>query len=237
MAYVPYALLNADVNFGGNHSICLVTKDGSSQLSSFENLHKVFPTWETNDPFELQEIPLLEDHQVAEFALKDGHMESYVPENSETGEAVEKFVFNWLNPVGGMQPMNQSEQEAVRAKFKSRWDLLPLPSQTAKQETPVEKIQKAKTTAKSEPAVTPEKKSAATPARKVPAAKKEVRKLEANEVSELLAKKMFGTTELSEDQEAKHSDTWFTASDELFGKNVTAETAEQFGQLADKLGV
>jgi hypothetical protein len=221
---LPVTLQGSEVAWSGKTTLTLGKSDGSLQTRTIENLQAIFPEW-AGDPFALGELETKET--VFEVV---GQQEKYA--DRATGEDRLGFKIQWVNPIGGGIKMPEALTPAEVKDLKSKWGAKF--KAVAKSSAKLAEKVVAETP---EPTPEPVKKSTA-PARKAPAAaKKVVRELSANLVSELLAKKLFGTTELSEAQESEHSTKWFEAMDELFGVNVTAETPEQFGQLADKLGV
>ena len=95
MAYIPYRLLG-DTSFEDFHAVCLMSKDGVLQTRNFEELHKVFPAWEDNDPFKLQDIEIPEGDE-PEFHLKECFHEEYTPEGKEPRMQFRVKWFNALN--------------------------------------------------------------------------------------------------------------------------------------------
>lgn len=125
MAYIPYALCNADVAYSGTHSLCLGAKDGTVMKKSVETLMKIFPaeregfSWDGLNPFDLEEIPLPEGTD-PEFELADCyHDDTYIPEGKD--EPVIQFKAEWLNPLGGgfpsKEPMSPEERKASLARW------------------------------------------------------------------------------------------------------------------------
>lgn len=221
MVYIPFTLTGG-IAFSGNQSVCIGTKDGTLQDRAIENLRDIFG-WTTENPFDLQRIEIPEG-DAPEFVLADYHNEPYVPQGKS--EEVDSYKFRWLNKLGsGVTAATDEDETAALAKWGKKFSSAP---STPKKEKPTP-------TSSSPSNKMPAAKAA--PKRAVPTAKKEVRKESAESVMALLAKK-HGADENDADAMQKLGDEhFFPAQDKLFGANVSAETSEQWGQVADSLGL
>lgn len=230
MVHIPFKL-TGDLAFEAIHSVCIGTKDGTLQEHAIENLHRIFPAWDSQNPFDLQRLEIPEGSD-AEFMLVNYHNEPYTPEGKT--EQVDRFVFQWINELGrGAVQASDDEEKATLAKWGVKFGL----GKSAAAGKPTKKTEpepdSAPTTRKA-----PGKKSAAAP-----------RKSNAGEVWALLLKKHGVKTvkdndgDIVADPETPESVTdpiqeeYFNAQDELFGKGAEVTTDEQWGQVADRLGV
>lgn len=216
---IQYQLLNSDVNFTGVHTVWIGARDGNLLTKSIDVLKQAFPTWNGQNPFDLEEIPLSEDESAPEFELGDCyHDDSWTPPGES--EAVVQFKARWFNPVGGMskmsEPLAADDRKAVLAKWASKFKAVSKPVAPAKA-APVEKVVE---------------KTSSTPSRKVPGrvAAKEYKTID--EVWNACEKKHKGEKNTDEIAEI-----WNEANDKLFGNPNQAETPEQFTKLAAELGV
>jgi len=213
MVNIPYSVIDSGAT--GIHSICIGTKDGTLQEKAILNLREIFKGWTSANPFDLQRLPENESGE-AEFELKDWHDESYTPEGKDT--IVNKFVFRWLNPISRASlPASETEEAEVLAKWGKKFEYILKPVTAT---------------------VTPEPTPVSKPTKKVPAKKVEsVRVSSAEEIMDLLIAK-YHPKGASEDEQQKLGDNYFfPAQDTLFGKDVSAETPEQWGQVANHLGL
>lgn len=230
MAWVDYKLLNADVAFNGVHTIVLGKTDGTLMTKAFESLHKVFPDWKTNDPFELVEIPI-PDGDGAEFELADCYIDdTYVPANSQDGQPVLQFKARWFNSLESsrLPVVEASEVEEIKSKWSGKWNSLGGASKAQEKAKPTSA--KASKPAAEKPVEKPADKPVG-PTRKAPA-KASKQYASAQEVYDAMQKKNNG--EKSEDE---LSDVWFAAQDELFGEGKEAANVDEFNKLAAKLGL
>ena len=215
MVYVPYKLVGEYAN-EGIQSICIGKKDGTLQEAAIATLRKVFG-WNTPNPYDQQRIPMT-DSDEAEFQLAEWYNE---PWTNKEGKEVNSWKFRWFNEIGkGIAPATDDEEKASLEKWGSKLEMAlgSKPEAAAKKTEP-------------EKAKVPARKAAA------PAKKTEPRKSSPAEVMELLVKKHYpdGATE---DQQQEIGDKYyFPAQDELFGVNVAAETPEDWGKVADRLGL
>ena len=119
LLWIPFMLLNSEVNYSGKHCLTIGQKDGTLSERNINTLKKIFPDWDGQDLFALEELPLTEEG-VAEFELADCyHDNSYTPEG-ET-EPVIQFKAQWLNPLGGTQKMPAPMDDAARKKVLTAW--------------------------------------------------------------------------------------------------------------------
>lgn len=211
MAYIPF-VLTGGIAFTGNHSVCIGSKDGTLQERNIESLRKIFG-WQTENPFDLQRIPIAEG-DAPEFVLADYHNEPYTP-NGKT-EQVDSFKFRWLNELGsGIAPATDEQEQAALAKWGKKFSFTPKAETAKPVEKPVEKPAEKKT----------------APKREVPA-KKAARTAVAEEVYEALLKK-----HAPKGDEEIINEFWWPTLDAILGNGKTEGTPEQWGQIADKLGV
>lgn len=217
MADIPVRLLNADIAFSFTHSVCLGKIDGTLMTKTFETLHKIFPSWEGNNPFDLQDVEIPEGDG-AEFELAECDVDdSYI--SPTTGEAVVQFKARWLNALGAGRraALPDDEKEQVVSKWSVKWDAI-----------------SGKPAAAAKPA--PAAKKEAPAKRQAPPAKKAApRTATMEDVWNALVKKNEG---VSEDDISNN--ILYPAADEIAGQSVsdvTTLTPEQWGAIADKLGV
>lgn len=215
MVYVPYKLVG-EYEHEGVQSICIGKKDGTLQEAALATLRKVFG-WNTANPYDLQRIPMT-DSEEAEFQLAEWHNEQW--ENKE-GKMVDSWKFRWFNELGkGVIPATDEEERASLEKWGSKFEM-------ALGSKPVATEKKTET----EKAKAPVRKASA------PAKKSEPRKSSPEEVMELLVKKYHPDGASEDEQQALGDKYYFPAQDELFGVNVAAETPEDWGKVADHLGL
>ena len=226
MGWIEYRLLNADIAFHGVHSVVLGKTDGTLMTKTFENLHKIFPTWTSNNPFELSAIPI-PDGDGVEFVLVDCYIDdTYIPANSEDGQPVLQFKARWLNAVGDsrLPVVTPDEVQTIQSKWSSKWDAIGGKPAA----TPAKKVE----------VVEAEVVKPAAPKRGRPAAvKSAARTSSAEEVMSLLVKKYHPNGASEDEQQALGDKYYFPAQDKLFGVNVSAETLEQWGMVAVELGL
>jgi len=222
MVYIPFTLTNG-IAFSGNHSVCIGTKDGTLQERAIEGLREIFG-WTTENPFDLQRIEIPEG-DAPEFILADYHNEPYTPNGKS--EQVDSFKFRWLNKLGsGITPATSEDESAAMAKWGKKFGAA---TSTPKVAAKVEKKAEPKAEAKSGPA---------KPTRKMPTKTvAEPRKETAEMVMTLLAKKHGKDENDAEAMQELGDKFFFPAQDKLFGANVSAETPEQWGQVANELGL
>lgn len=226
-AALPYSLLNSDVAFSNKHTITLAKSDGTLQMRTLENLKAIFgDAFDISNPFTLEDMPLGPEGQ-PEFECADCFIDdSYIPEGASA--PLLTFKVQWINPLGGSSGNmpDKANRDEVLKKWGKKFQIIA--------KAPAKTVAKPAGVAKPEPAA--ENPAVKAPTRKPPIIKS-ARVSSAEEVSTLLAKKLFNTEELTEAQQDEHAKAYYDAMDALFGVNVTAETPEQFGQLADKLGI
>jgi hypothetical protein len=218
MVYIPFTLTGG-IAFSGNHSVCIGTKDGTLQERSIEGLREIFG-WDTENPFDLQRIAIPEG-DAPEFILADYHNEPYTPNGKS--EQVDSFKFRWLNKLGGgLNQATPEDESAAMAKWGKKFGAAPSTPKAATK--PVEKVAE-------KPA------EAAKPTRKMPTTKlaKVIRNESAESVMTLLAKKHNKSEDDADAMQELGDKFFFPAQDKLFGVNVSAETPEQWGQVADAL--
>ena len=225
MVYIPYVLLGCAVAFSGMYSHCIGTKDGTPMKKNIDTLKKIFPDWEGENPFELEDIAIPEG-DAAEFELADCyHDDTYTPPGAEA--PVVQFKAQWLNPLGGGLPSKEPMADADRKKVLTRWQ---------------SKFKALKSTsgasAAAKPAAAKPAASAAAPARPAPSAppaRKTVggqeRTASQQEVWDALTKA--NPDETPDDLTAKY----WAAQDEVAPGSNGELTLVQWGEVAEKLGV
>ena len=120
LCWIPYRLTNSEVNYSGKHCLTIGQKDGTLSERNINTLKKIFPDWDGQDLFALEEIPLPEDQNQPEFELADCyHDNSYTPAGAS--EPVIQLKAQWLNPLGGTQNMPARMDEADRKKVLTAW--------------------------------------------------------------------------------------------------------------------
>lgn len=232
MVYIPFTLTGG-IAFSGNQSVCIGTKDGTLQERAIEGLRDIFG-WNTENPFDLQRIEIPEG-DAPEFILADYHNEPYTPNGKS--EQVDSFKFRWLNKLGsGLTPATDEDESAALAKWGKKFSSAP----STPKSTKLEKASKAveEETKKHGSALAANKAEKAAPKRalptKTPAA---VRKESAESVMTLLAKKHEADENDADAMQKLGDEFFFPAQDKLFGQNVSAETPEQWGEVANSLGL
>lgn len=218
MVYIPYSLVGTA--FSEIHALCIGTKDGVYRELVDKNLRKIFPEWTDASPFELQKVQPNESGE-AQFTMADWAADS--PWVNKKGETVQNYSFKWINELNsGIRQSTDAERAAAESMWGAKWGkpAAPTPHDTSKP-----KVVEAE-------AVKP-----ATPKRGRPATAAKIRTSSAEEVMELLVKKYHPNGASDDEQQALGDKYYFPAQDELFGVNVAAETPEQWGAVADKLGL
>lgn len=215
MVYIPYTLVG--VVYTGIQSVCIGTKDGVLQEKQIATLREVFPGWTSENPFELQRLPLPEG-DAAEFKLADYQNEPY----EKNGVTVDSWKFKWLNTLGsGLKYSTETDEQKVLSKWGKKFGVAAAPAAKVETKTATAEVVSEKSK---------------TPARKTPA-KKAARTSSAKEVFELLVKSKYPNGATEQQSEDLGNDVWFPALDEVLGQGATEGTPEQWGQVADKLGV
>ena len=219
MVYIPF-MLTGGIAFSGNQSVCIGTKDGTLQERGIQGLRDIFG-WTTENPFDLQRIEI-PDGNAPEFILADYYNEPYTPTGKD--EPVDSYKFRWLNKLGGSySPTTPEDETAAMAKWGSKFSTAP--------STPKEVKSTAKTNTRTAVKVV-------TPKRALPTkAAKATRTETAESVMTLLAKKHKANENDANEMQKLGDEFFFPAQDKLFGANVSAETPEQSGQVADSLGL
>ena len=131
MAYIPYLLIGANVNYMGVHNLTLGAKDGTPQKKNIQTLKAVFPSWDSDNLADI-EMPA-EGEDIPQFDLADCyHDDNYTPEGAT--EPLVKFQAKWFNAPGGGRkaPMTADERKAALAKWKSKFKALAVSSSPAK---------------------------------------------------------------------------------------------------------
>lgn len=232
MAYVPYRLLVEGLIFEGTHQECIGTKDGSLQDITINNLREIFPTWESQNPFDLQRVELMEGDDV-EFTLVDWHNEPYV---TSGGKTVDKWCFKYINKPGRgtSAPSTEEEESATLAKWGVKFGL-GKPAASEKKSTP------GKSAAKETPTTTKP-----TPGKKAKAPKvwtdATVWLALAVKNGLKITKDADGDDEVDPDTSAEKLDpvvsAYYAGQNEAIGYDSTSGneiSAEQWGKVAAKL--
>jgi hypothetical protein len=215
MVNVPYIIHDSEIV--GIQSICIGTKDGTLQEKAINNLRDIFKGWTSANPFDLQRLPENESGE-AEFELKDWHNEPYT---NRAGNTIDKHVFRWMNPISRANlPASETEEAEVLAKWGKKFEyiLKPVAPTVNPEPAPVAPKKVAKVTQK-------------------PAKVEVARQSSPEEVMDLLCKKYNIAATDEAGQQKLGDDYYFPANDALFGVGNLAETPEQWGQVANHLGL
>lgn len=219
---VPLNVVDAEgvAIWAGKTTITLGKADGTLMTKSIENLKKCFPEWDGVNPFGLEEI----EPGVNELSIVGEH-EDYTPEATDENpdpQSVTSFKVKWLNPPGGSgASMKEPLDEASRKKVLTKWGGKFKAIGTA----PKAAVPAAK------PAAAPTKPAAKAPPSRKPAAKAADRTSSQEEVWTLLKK---ANEDESDDTLAAK---FYEAQDEVAPGANGGLTDEQWGAVADKLGV
>jgi hypothetical protein len=239
LVWVPYTLCAPGIEHIGKHMVVLGKKDGTLNQNAHNALRKVFPSWDGQDPFALEELSLQEQVEgqelQPEFELADCyHDDSYIPTGSD--QPIIQFKATWFNPIGGTQNMPAALDDTGKKKVRSKWlgkFKATAGSTTAQPAKPAAAAQPAKPAATKPAAAKPAAKAGGPPSRGAgsPGVGGTVRTSTAEEVWNALT---------AANQGADENDLgtrYYGAQDELFpGRNGDLNPAE-WGQVADKLGV
>ena len=224
---VPLNALSPDgeIIWSGKTTITLGKSDGTLMTKAIENLKKCFPEWGGQDPFALEEIePGVNDLSIV------GEHETYTPRATDEDpdpQPVETFKVKWLNPPGGSgAAMKEPLDEASRKKVLTKWGgKFKAGGSAPAAKTVAPAAKPAATTAP------PAKKAPPTPPSRKPAAKAATRSSSQEEVWTLLKK-------ANEDEtDEALAEKFYAAQDEVAPGANGEMTAEQWGEVADKLGV
>ena len=213
MVKIPFESLDADP-IAGTYSTCIGQKDGTMQELTIKNLMETFKVENLVDLLTL-EVP---DQPTHEFDLSDWQAGKYPG-------------FKWLNP-----PREAQDPSKVEEKWGAKLALF-----SANKPAPSTPKSAAKPTAKpaaEKPVEKPAEK--ALPKRALPtksAKPAEARKETMESVLTALAKKNGVNEDDADAMQKLGNDYFFPAQDKLFGKDVSAETPEQWGQVAEELGL
>lgn len=232
MVYIGYSLVG--VNHLGRHGVCIGTKDGTIQQRALDGLKKIFPAWASANPFDLQRIALPETED-AEFMLADWHNEAWT---NGKGETVDSWQFRWLNELGAGVRQSTEEEEAAALKL---WG----GKFAAVLGLPAKEVAKATGNPTQSSGATLPSRSPGRPKKVTAEPAKVARKSSAEEVMRLLTNKSYpnhpkdadGNVIATEDEQQSLGNEFYNAQDALFGQNVGAKTPEQWGQVADRLGL
>lgn len=238
LLWIPYTLLNSEVNYAGKHCLTIGQKDGTLSERNIATLRKIWPDWDGQDLFALEEIPLPDDPQAPEFELADCyHDNSYTPPGAD--EPVIQLKAAWLNPIGGTQNMPARMDDAERKKVLTQWGgkLRAASGGTKSAGKPAAASQKPATAStKPAPASAPPSRPAAggPPSRRgSPGAGGTARTATQEEVWDALVAAN-GGAEANTDE---LSGTYWAAADEIApGKNGELSPAE-WGKVMTKLGM
>jgi hypothetical protein len=226
MAYIPYALVGAAVNYAGVHNLTLGAKDGTPQTKNITSLKAVFPNWDADNLADI-ELPNEEGAEVPQFDLADCyHDDSYQPEGADS--PIIQFRAKWFNPIGGgkKQPMTAEERKAALTRWKSKFKALGASKPAA--------AAPAKETKAAAPAPAPAKKAAVSgpPGRKSTAA--QARTATQDEVWNGL---VAANPDAGEDDLATKYYEACDAVVEGSSADPGVLTIQNWGAIADKLGI
>lgn len=126
LLYIPYILCSTEFNHIDRHMLVLGKKDGTLSDKAVKNLRRIWPEWDGQDPFALEEIEVPEGSE-PEFELADCfHDDSYIPQGST--DPMIQFKAEWLNPLGGSQnlpaPIAAEDRKAILTKWGSKFKAL-----------------------------------------------------------------------------------------------------------------
>lgn len=224
---VPLIALDAEGNqiWAGKTTICLGKSDGTLMTKSIDNLKRCFG-WDGKDPFALEEIePGSNELEIV------GEHEEYTPKATDENpdpQPINVFKVKWLNPPGGggaamKEPLDEASRKKVLTKWGSKFKAT-AGTPAAKPAAPAAKpsAAPAKPAAKAPP--TP-------PSRGKAPAPKAARNSTQEEVWTLLKQ---ANADESDDALAEK---YYAAQDEVAPVANGELTAEQWGDVADKLGI
>lgn len=218
-AYIPLTLCNSEVNWAGKAVVTLGKQDGTLQVNAIANFGKIWPSWDRTDFFALEEIPI-PDGDGPEFEVTDCVIEQFDPGDG-TGER-DVFKIGWVNPLGGSVAMPEPVAAADRKNLIAKW------SSKFKANAGGTKVKPAE----SKPATAPA--ASGPPKRTPPTRSKEPRMSNGDEVWELLTK-----ANPKENQD-KLMDKYYETVNGIHPggeDNIKAVSPEEWGEIADKLGV
>lgn len=232
MAVIPYKIVGHEgINFTGKHYLTIGTKSGELQAKNIAACRKCFTAWTTNDIYDLQEVPLQED-DTPEFELADCHEEEYTPPGKT--EARRTFKASWFNPPGeGGGNMPEKASDDQKKAVITRWGSK-LKATIASMGSGSSSAPASKSSAK------PQQQELAPAAKKgVPGPKKSSgRKMTQEEVWDALCKKHpEAAKDGSKEQDHWAQDVLWPAAKEIAGNDSGELTDEQWGKVADKLGL
>jgi hypothetical protein len=209
---IPVTLLNSEVAWSGKATVTIAKSSGEIQTRRVEEMKTIFG-WDGADPFWLEDI---EQGTLDEIVFEIvGDQEEYTP----PGETESKTIFKiqWVNPLGGSAGAKMPEKvdrKQALAKWGSKFKAV---------------------SGGSKPAATP-KLSTAKPAQAGPPGRKctaaTARTSTQEEVWTALRKA--NPASVSDDELA---DKYYAAQDEVAPNAEGNLTIQQWGAVADKLGV
>jgi len=226
---IPCELLESEVAWAGKYTATLVKSDGTVQRRTVETLKAIFG-WDGLDPFALEEI----EPGTVNFEGTGEHSQ-YTPEG-ET-EPVATYKLQWINPPGGSAKMPEpiSDRKSVLAKYGSKFKALAGSGATSKTTTTKAAATATKQTQAELPGTPqPTKKAAAggPPGRRGAAPAKAPRSMTCEEVWDAYVK---ANPTAAEDQ--KLQDKFYEAQDAVRPGANSEMTNEEWGQVADNLGL
>lgn len=240
MAWIAYILCSGDFAYQDKHSVCLGAKDGTVQTRSIETLKKIWPDFDPANPFSLEQLPLLQESEegygAPEFELANCyHDNSYIPAGKT--EPIIQFRAQYLNPLGGTQnmpaPLDDGEKKKVLGKWGAKFKAAAGSGAAKPAQKPAAKAASAPAQQQELPAAKP---AAAKPAVGGPPSRKAAttaRISTAEKVWTDFYNKRGGTDETSD----ALGDEFYAAQDQVAPGSNGELTPEQWGQVADKLGV
>lgn len=235
MAWVPYILVGAGINFSGKHNVVIGKKDGTPMQRNIDTLKKAFPAWTTPDFYDLETIPLPVESaegeaEVVEFELQDCfHDDSYTKDGGS--EPSIQFKVQWFNAPGGSNFMpaqaSDDEKKKVRAKWLSKFKAIAASSgeKTTQTSQPAKTATPTKAPAKSQAATPPGRKSTGAVAR-------------TSTQEEVWTAICNANPEAAKPGEAQDdwSEKFYTAQDEVKPGANGELNPQEWGQVAEKLG-
>lgn len=221
-AEISYDIVHPEIVFKGVETFWFGAKDGTVMQFTWDALKEIFPDWGAENPFELEDIDLNEDPKAAEFVLAKCYVDdTWTPPGKD--EPVEQWKVRFLNSLTRgrkvSEPLPKDKRKAVLSKWTSRFKA----------------INSAKPAATQAPA---EKKAASAPPARAASGGPPSRKNTGAQARTCTQEEVWGALVKSRDgkTEDEVANEYYAALDEHF-EGRSDLTIQEWGQLADKLGV
>lgn len=226
--WVPYALTNSEIKHTGKFCFTIGQKDGTINQRGLQDLKKIFPEWDGDDIFALENIEPNEDG-AAQFELAQCfHDNSYTPDGAT--EPVWQLKAKWMNPLGGTTKMPEPMDAAGRKSVLAAWGGKIRASLGGKAAPKPAAATKSAAPAKA-PAAPPKSAAGGPPSRRTVGG--QARTATQQEVWEALANANGGA---EADVDALGTQFW-EAAEEVAPNSNGDLTPAQWGAVAEKLGV